>query len=56
MLEEMHALDPKSRTQLVLIQSLDDPFANAVYPQAPFEDRIASIEVPRVWMQEILEI
>ena len=43
----MHALDPELRTQLVLIPIPADAFANAVYPQPPFEVPIASIEVPK---------
>jgi DNA polymerase alpha subunit B len=36
LLAEMYEYNPESRTQFVLVPSLDDAFVDAVYPQAPF--------------------
>ena len=38
LLADMYELDPGSTTQFVLVPSLDDAFADAVYPQAAFRD------------------
>ncbi|KAL3812165.1 hypothetical protein ACHAXA_000934 [Cyclostephanos tholiformis] len=38
LLTEMYENDPDSKTQFVLIPSLDDAFVDAVYPQSPFVD------------------
>lgn len=44
LLEDLYLKEPELKTQFVLVPSLDDAFVDAVYPQPPFPDGVATDE------------